>query len=178
MMPYKFPKRFDQEKAIEVIKFIAQHAPRPDIYWVLKILYFADKLHLQKYGRLICGDGYVAMKHGPVPSGTYNILQEARTSNAMPGSHPAPGEIEIQGENLVVALKEPNLDFFSESDIECIRESIRANGKLEFGQLKRKSHDTAYRAADENDFMDIEKIVGTFPNAEAVLEHIRDCSHV
>jgi uncharacterized phage-associated protein len=177
-MKSKPTKRFDQEKAIEVIKFIAQHAPKPDIYWVLKILYFADKLHLQRYGRLICGDGYVAMKHGPVPSGTYQLLREAREYNALPEFHPAPGEIEIQNENTVIPLKEPNHDFFSDSDIECLKESIRKYGRLTFGKLRETSHDAAYKAADENDFMDLEKIVGTLPNANAVLEHIRDCSHV
>jgi hypothetical protein len=32
-------------------------------------MYFADKAHLEQYGRFICGDSYVAMK--PVPIGTY-----------------------------------------------------------------------------------------------------------
>jgi len=171
-------KQFDQEKALEVIKYIATHTKNPDIYWIGKVLYFADKLHLQKYGRLICGDDYVAMKHGPVPSGTYRILREARDYNDMPEWHPAPGEIEIEGQNKVVALKQPNMDYFSESDIECIKESIRLYGHLDFGKLKAKSHDSAYKAADENEFMDIEKIVNTLPNGKALLEQIRDCTHV
>lgn len=170
--------RFDQDKAVEIIKFIARHAPNPDIYWVGKILYFADKLHLQKYGRLICGDDYVAMRYGPVPSGTYKLLREARDYNDILDWHPAPGEFEIEGKNKVVALKDANMDFFSDSDIECLKESIRKYGKLTFGKLKSTSHDAAYDAADENDFMDVEKIVRTLPNAKAVLEHIRDCSHV
>lgn len=177
MTPPKRIRRFDREKTIEVIKYIAQHAPNPDIYWVGKILYFADKLHLQKYGRLICGDDYVAMKHGPVPSGTYNLLREARDFNAIPEWHPAPEEFEIEGQNKVVALKAPNMDFFSESDIECLKVSIRKYGKLDFDRLKAESHDAAYNAADENEFMDIENIVATLPNAKNVLEQIRDCSH-
>lgn len=171
------PKRFDQDKAVEVIKFIAQHAPKPDIYWIGKILYFADKLHLSKYGRLICGDNYVAMKHGPVPSGTYQILREARDYNSIPVWHPAPGEIEIRGENTVLSLKDPNMDFFSDSDVECLRESIRTYGRLGFGSLKSKSHDDAYNAAKENEFMDLENIVRTLPNAKAVLAHIRESTY-
>jgi uncharacterized phage-associated protein len=38
-------------------------------------MYFADRKHLEKYGRFICGDSYVAMKHGPVPSEIYDILK-------------------------------------------------------------------------------------------------------
>lgn len=178
MISQKRIRRFDREKTIEVVKYIAQHAPNPDIYWIGKILYFADKLHLQKYGRLICGDDYVAMKHGPVPSGTYNLLREARDFNAIPELHPAPDEFEIEGQNRVVALKTPNMEFFSESDIECLKESIRKYGDYTFGKLKAASHDAAYNAADENEFIDIEKIVATLPNAKALLGQIRDCSHV
>jgi len=178
MKSQKRIRRFDREKTVEVIKYISRHAPTPDIYWIGKILYFADKLHLQRYGRLICGDDYVAMKHGPVPSGTYNLLREARQFNDIPAFHPAPGEFEIEGQNRVVALKAPDMDLFSETDIECLKESIRKYGTLDFGKLKAKSHDEAYKAADENDFMDIEKIVATLPNAKVVLEHIQECSYV
>lgn len=177
-MPTKLHRPFDREKAIEVIKFIATHAPRPDYYWVLKILYQADKLHLQKYGRLICGDDYVAMKHGPVPSCTYDLLKEARMFNSMPEFHPAPEDIEIQDEHRVVPLRDPNMDLFSESDIECLRESIKIYGNMTFKELKEASHDQAYLSAGENDFIDIEQIISTFPNAKAVLENVRDCSHV
>ncbi len=42
------------------------------------MMYFADRLHLERYGRFICGDSYVAMKNGPVPSFTYDILKARR----------------------------------------------------------------------------------------------------
>lgn len=98
--------------------------------------------------------------------------------NSMPELHPAPEDIEVQGEYKVVPLRNPNMDFFSESDIECLEESIRKYGNMTFDQLKTVSHDQAYLAAGENDFIDIEQIISTFPNAKAVLENVRDCSHV
>lgn len=176
-MPTKPFRPFDREKALEVVKYIAANAPTPTYYWVLKILYHADKLHLQRYGRLICGDDYVAMKHGPVPSGTYDLLKQARMFNSMPELHPAPEDLEIQGGYTVVPLKGPDMDFFSDSDVECLNESIQRYGSLSFEKLKAASHDAAYNSAGENDFIDIEAIVATLPNKDAVLEHIRDCSH-
>lgn len=178
-MPTKPHRPFDREKAIEVLKFIATHAPKPDLYWVLKILYQADKLHLQKYGRFICGDDYVAMKHGPVPSCTYDLLKEVRMYNSMPELHPAPEDIEIQdGGYRVVPLRDPDMDLFSESDIECLIESIQIYGNMTFTELKEASHDHAYLSVGENDFIDIEQIISTFPNAKAILENVRDCSYV
>ena len=70
---------FDPEKGIEVLLYIADKTK--DIYKILKILYFADKLHLSKYGRFISGDYYIAMKHGPVPSRSYDIIKIARGEN-------------------------------------------------------------------------------------------------
>lgn len=51
--------QFDQVKATEAI------------------LYLADKTSLEKYGRFIFGESYYAMKEGPTPSYTYNLLKQA-----------------------------------------------------------------------------------------------------
>jgi uncharacterized phage-associated protein len=169
---------FDKEKAVEAIKYVALHAPRPDIYWIGKIIYAADKKHLERFGRLLFGDDYVAMAHGPVPSGTYDLLKAARYAVERPDFHPALGEFEIHGKNRVVALKAPDRDCFSESDIQCLDEAIAELGHLSFGELKERSHDQAFRSADENDFIDLEQIVAMMPNGAALLEHLRESSHV
>lgn len=169
---------FDKQKAIETIKYVASRAPTPDIYWVGKIIYAADKKHLERFGRFLFGDDYVAMVHGPVPSGTYDLLKAARNFAAQPDFHPALGEFEIHGKNRVVALKAPDRDCFSESDLQCLDEAIAELGHLSFGELKDQSHDQAFDSADVNDFIDIEQIIAMMPNAPALLEHIRDSSYV
>lgn len=42
----------------------------------LKLLFFADRYHLRKYGRLLSSDNYVAMEYGPVGSTTRDVLEE------------------------------------------------------------------------------------------------------
>lgn len=177
-MRIKSYRPFDRDKAIEAIKFVALNAPNPDIYWIGKIMYFADLRHLEKYGRLICGDDYVAMPYGTAPSGTLDLLKEARRFVDTPEFHPAIGEFEIQGKNKVVPLCKPDMDFFSESDIECLTASIKENGLLTFNQLHNKSLDKAYKSADPNGFIDIEQIISMLPNAESLLEYTRDTSPV
>ena len=67
-------KHFDREKALEVIVFIAQKLKSfATHHSISKMLYLSDKRHLQEYGRLICGDRYIAMSYGPVPSAIYDI---------------------------------------------------------------------------------------------------------
>lgn len=177
-MRIKSYRPFDREKAIEVIKYLAKYAPNPDIYWIGKILYFADLLHLQKYGRLICGDDYAAIPYGTIPSATLDLMRQARRFSDVPEFHPAIGEFKIEGKNKVVYLREPNSDLFSQSDIECLKASINENGKLTFDQLHKKSVDKAYESADVNGFIDIEVIVSMLPNSDSLLEYIRETSPV
>ena len=157
---------FDPDKALEVLLYIASRAPHPNVYWVLKILYFADKLHLANWGRLICGDSYVAMQKGPVPSGSYDIVKEGYGC-----THPS-GAFEVRPNHRVVPLRHADLGLLSASDIESLDQSILDHGHLSFGQLKAKSHDAAFEAADENDFMTLESIVATLPNAELVTDYL------
>src|SRR5690348_16910019 len=132
---------FDREKAVEAIKYIAKNTPNPDIYWVLKIIYHANKYHLERYGRLIFGDSFVALRYGPVPSGSYDLLKDARNFRGMPEYHPAIGEFEVHGKNRVVALQEANLDVFSDSDLHCLDRAIQKFGPMPFKELCDASHD-------------------------------------
>src|ERR1041385_8562498 len=76
-LPENSPLAVDKRKAIETIIYVARKAPIADRFHVCKIIYFADKYHLQHYGRFVFGDYYVAMKNGPVPSGAYDVIKSA-----------------------------------------------------------------------------------------------------
>ena len=163
--------KFDREKTIEALLYTAHKTS--NMYKVLKVLYFADKEHLAKYGRLICGDSYVAMRYGPVPSGAYDLVTSVRDDAACWTGLPKPDEFEVVGHE-IVPKRAANLDFLSESDIECLDAAIKKYGHLSFDALKRISHrDAAYKAADENDFIPLEAIVRTLPNSGALLDYLR-----
>ncbi|VXD20803.1 hypothetical protein PL8927_70018 [Planktothrix serta PCC 8927] len=56
-MEYQFD--FNIEKGIESILYILkllENKAQPTLHRVSKVLYFADKEHLEKYGRFIFGD--------------------------------------------------------------------------------------------------------------------------
>ena len=71
----KHPFIFDPDKAVETILYIANKVQGTDFHRISKLMYFADKIRLEESGRFICGDSYMAMKHGPVPCKTYDILK-------------------------------------------------------------------------------------------------------
>jgi uncharacterized phage-associated protein len=167
------PFIFDAEKAIEVILYISKRAPVPDIIHVCKILYFADKYHLEEYGRFICGDAYIAMTNGPVPSGTYNLIKTVQ--NAIQSSHSdhAQSSFGVDGWN-VFPLREFYEDLFSSSDMECLDKAIAEYGSLDVGTLIDRSHDDAYKAADFNSEIPIEAIAATLRDGDALLQHLRE----
>jgi uncharacterized phage-associated protein len=160
---------FDPEKALEVILFISKKSP--DLYHLLKILYFADKKHLSEYGRLICGDSYVAMQNGPVPSQTYDIIKSVRGDQTLNNAEPFKDSFKVEN-NKVIPSRKPDLDKLSESDIECLENSIKENKNLSFQTLKEKSHDKAFESADENDFISIIQLANSLENKEEVLKYL------
>ncbi|RPH50057.1 MAG: DUF4065 domain-containing protein [Desulfobacteraceae bacterium] len=150
--------RFDEKKALSAILYISQKLierhrvckeAKPDMHRISKILYFADRKHLARFGRPIIGDHFVAMKDGPVPSKTYDLMKAIKGESPFCSADKFINYFEVKG-FMVHPKKKPDLDDFSESDIECIKESLKENQDLTFGQLKAKSHDSAYNRASVN----------------------------
>lgn len=168
------PFRFDAEKALEVIIYIAEKAKTPDIYHVQKILYFADLGHLNSYGRFICGDSYIAMNAGPVPSGVYDIIKDVRSDRKPFYDVASKDSFNVDG-NFIVPKRTANVEFFSKSDLKCLNESIAENELLSFGQLKSKSHDAAYDSADANGEISVFEMALNMEDSDALVELLEEC---
>lgn len=149
---------FNKEKSIAALLFIINRLKSADLHKISKILYYADQKHLIKYGTPITGDDYCALDHGPVPSKIYDIFKAVRGDSLIPTDE-FNKYFSVNGSYIARALTEPDLDEFSESDIECLKESLKENGSLPFDILKKKSHGKAYNSAHHNSKIDIEEIV-------------------
>jgi len=160
----------DVKKAVEALLYVT--VQKQDMYTALKVLYFADREHLSRHGRLIYGDTYIAMQHGPVPSNAYALLQAARGDGWGPPGVDASGLFSVDGHD-VTPLREPHLERLSASDRECLDSAIAEYGCLSFDELKRRSHDAAYCSADENDAIAIEEIAKSLPNGDLVVDYLR-----
>ena len=128
--------QFNKTKAIEVILYLAPKVADSDVYGICKLLYLVDKTSLEKYGRFVFGETYVAMEEGATPSGVYDLLKDAaETPN---------DEMKIEGNN-IIPLREPNIDYLSESDIECLDLIIDIYGKVPNWRRAIDAHDDAWR---------------------------------
>jgi uncharacterized phage-associated protein len=109
-----------------------------DFLKLFKIVYFANQRHLADYGRPIIDDKFVAMQNGPVLTDTYNKLRKDQFDYV---------ERNPEGGYMIFAKELPDMDELSESDIEYLRYSIDENKNLTFGELSKKSHDSAWKQA-------------------------------
>lgn len=170
--------QFDYQKAINGILWIASKGQNPTFHKISKLMYLADKEHLAKYGRLIFGDSYVAMKHGPVPSETYDMLKAVRGDGWAKFEDEAKSAFQVKNGKEVIPQKEADLDVFSESDLECLEATYQKFGMKTFPELTALTHDKAWDSVDENDLIDLEQIVATLPDHDDLLAHLRNESFV
>lgn len=165
------------KKIVHVLLYILkQLGGTGDFHKIFKIQYFADYKHLVEYGTFITEDKYIRMDDGPVPSVAYDIL------NSLKGRGLAADirdwfvpYFEPQEKNYVVKAKsEPDLDYFSESEIEAINQSIAENKNLNFGELRKKSHDYAWKNTSKDRPINAIKIAKAAQAPEETLEYIKN----
>ena len=167
------PFQFEPQTVCEVILYIAGQLHRPSIQQIAQILYLADKLHLIRYGRFITDDRFIAMEYGPVPSNVHDMLKAARTTNGSIADDLAPG-FSVQDERIVIPHRVADLDWISDSERECLDETIAQYGALGFRQLTEVSHDTAWQSTERNREIALEAILTGIGNPAPLLEHLRD----
>lgn len=166
-------EKFHIEKAVAAISYLVSSTGET-MYPVLKMLYLADKLHLEKYGRFIVGDHYVAMEKGPVPSVTYDMLKYVRGDRRFFDDGQlakAAFDLDKQSHRFTIKL-DPNVDALSESDIECLDEVVRLCKTRGAAYIRDASHDDAWRATAKNDDMAIETIASQFADGPALVQHL------
>lgn len=165
--------KFDFDKGLEAILYIAKRVPAPTFHTISKVLYFADLDHLERFGRFVIGDRYIAMEFGPVPSDVNNIMRSARGEKEF-----VEQKEEIKSAFLVPArytvkpLRDARGTVFSKSDLECLDRSIAKYGSMSFGKLADESHDAAWRATAEGQEMELTDIVRMMKGSDEILEHL------
>lgn len=143
--------KINADVAIHSLLYVLNKLEKTSIYTALKVLYFADKEHLNQYGSTLFGGKYIAMENGPVHSEIYNLMKcvSAETYSQI---DPAlfNEKFKRTGNHNIEALELADTDELSESRIECLDKSIEENGSLSFQEAYEKSHDEAYEKTVAN----------------------------
>jgi len=116
------------KKMIEAVLWII-HKGESNMYNIFKILFAAEKYHLNKYGRPITGDQYIAMKFGTVPSWLYNLTKLEQPENGF-----------FKEDNFLQAKREPNMRYLSISDVKALTFGFDEYAGLSFNEVEEKNH--------------------------------------
>ncbi len=172
-MPKQF--EFQPDKALAVTAYLADQSGAT-MYTILKMVYLADRCHLERYGRPITGDFFIAMRQGACPSLIYDSMKylrgEKNRKNHLPD---AEKYLAVDPESFEVSvLDNPSVDVLSASDIECMDEILsilRRNGRKVIWKL---AHDGAWEATAPNKEMDWLEIARNLGDGELVVRHLED----
>jgi len=135
------PMSFAYKKTTQALNYFAcQSGGHINKMKALKLLYFADRFHLRKYGRPITNDEYFAMSYGPVPSGAKDLVAG---SDFRPDSEKA-----YAGQYLntieryeLSSLSGPDCEVFSKTDQEALKFAWKRFGGLKEFELAQLTHE-------------------------------------
>ena len=126
------------DKVIEIIVWLADKEPNIDIYHVAKILFYADKRHLNKYGRPVTGDTYIKMEYGPAPSLALDIIRRNAIVLGPQKTTKIKTALEIGSEEEYYPIKskrKADISYLSVSDLKFLEESRKDFAKKSFSEL-------------------------------------------
>jgi hypothetical protein len=147
---------------------------KTDFHKVFKILYFAEREHLKKFGNLITDNDYVAMQNGPVPSLAYDILNSFKDKGQLVNFKADFSRFFEVNDYFVSAKVKADLDELSESEIKCLDISIKNNKSKKFDILTKESHDYAWESTPLNEKMNIFGIAHSGGASKEMLSYIKD----
>lgn len=164
---------FDERKATDAAAYLLKlHGGAMSHLRLIKLLYVAERESLARYGRPIMGDRYVAMKHGPVPSGIYDLIEERRTGCWW---HEL---IDRQGYD--VRLKaDSDHGSLSEADLEILEEVAKLYRTFNQFHLRDMTHEEFEEWEDPGDTskdIPTERILRVLGKSDAEIEGVRQAS--
>jgi hypothetical protein len=163
--------QFDQDKAIQTMAYIVKRLGSVEKVKLMKLIYLADKQHFLRAGYPITGDRQCALPHGPIPSGTMDVLN----GNIWPDPQTAYHSLHID-DNAVMLRRDPGVDRLSDEEIATLDEVLRLHGNTDTWRLVEETH----RLPEYREAFAVATERGTRSatiSYESILKHAGDESH-
>jgi uncharacterized phage-associated protein len=146
--------KYDIEKLADILNVFFKNGQELTKLRICKLLYFIDKLHLQKYGRFVLEDKYHNLPLGQIPSLTLDILNDFFEPSITFRGKPVKSSNDLLKEYFVSSKHKdkylkmtPKKDFsfnsLSASEIAVINEVLKKIGKYSTGHLLNLAHNEA-----------------------------------
>jgi hypothetical protein len=148
--------QFDEKKGVEALTYIASKWPEITAFYASKVLFYAEKYHLNRYARPIVADTFIAMPNGPVPSTIYNFIEGELDQAGDPEAITRAFTVTKERYSRIRAERQPDYEALSPSDLECLDEAIAFCRPFEkaprgFSALSNLTHlEKSWRTASTN----------------------------
>lgn len=165
---------FAKDVAIQSVLYIAREiGAKKDMHKIFKTLYFADREHLSRYGRSITGDTYIAMQFGPVPSKIDDIFKAVRGDSYFSDkADDLKKYFHFVNKYMIVADVEPNMNYLSDTDKECLDYAIALCKDKSFQELTDLSHDVAWHNTHNDRAISVKDIIRENGETEEYAEYV------
>jgi uncharacterized phage-associated protein len=165
---------FNLEKSLQAVLYVAERLQRKDFHKIFKVLYFADREHLAKYGRMITGDTYIKMLNGPVPSNIYDIFKAVKGGVFSKDASRYAQMFAVENGYFIKPVQKANPDFLSGSDVEELDNSLSKYGNLAFEEIKELSHGLAWSSAPDDCPIAVEDILREAGQKEDYISYLSE----
>ncbi len=131
------------QKATEALLFFCEKSNgRIDKMKALKLVYFADRMHLRRFGRTILGGDYFGMCHGPVHSEVRDVIEKTQLND--PDEESYVEERLKRDDNEIVVAENARFSrdnpAFSDSEVDVMDEVWRIFGSFDQWLLREITH--------------------------------------
>jgi len=157
--------QFDEKKGVEALTYIASKWPGITAFYASKVLFYAEKYHLNRYARPIVADTFIAMPNGPVPSTIYKFIEGELDQAGDPEAITSAFTVTKQRYSRIRAERPADFDALSPSDLECLDAAISFCKPFEtaprgFSALSNLTHlEKSWRTASTNGPMSYEAMI-------------------
>ena len=167
------------QKALEAIVYLANKKPDMTQYFFMKMMFYADKFHLNEYGIPIIGDKYIKMEMGPVPSFVLNALHldgERLTHDMYERIDQALLFRKHYTKIFTTAKRPANKILLSATNINCLDRAFDFCKDKDIDKLKDLTHkEPAWKEAEKNREMDYTLFIDKRnPNYKALKADLSD----
>jgi uncharacterized phage-associated protein len=132
---------FQYKKATQALNYFAlREGGCVNKMKAIKLIFFADRYHIRKYGRPITNDEYLAMDFGPVNSGVKDIAEMSGFLGQRERVY-ASEFIQREGEYEVKSIAPVEQKVFSRTDLESLEFAWKAFGKYDQFALADITHE-------------------------------------
>ena len=130
---------FSPERTAQVCaEFTRRAGGSINVLKLVKLAYLCDRMSMERYGASVTYDTYASMDHGPVPSGTLNLINKSDDPDWNRWMKEREGyEVTLEIQEFV----DEDLDELSAADLKIVDETWKKFGGMDEWDLSRHTHE-------------------------------------